>query len=96
MFLLEYVRLDEMHTGAHFYGLEKKVYENIPDTKCLGCPCAGGIDGKVVAECCRKASPPLYYVEFIRLYHHIEKTWTKDRRKELLYKCFEALINSKT
>lgn len=94
-FFLDHVQLNSVHFGAHSYALENKVYSNIPESKCLGCPMSGGAGCEVVAECCRKASPPLYYIEFIYAYQNIEK-WSKDKRKELLFKCFEAILNKDT
>ena len=94
MFFLDYVQLDKDNVEKHTRILHNKIYSRIPESKCLGCPMTNGEE--VVAECCKKASPPLYYSEFINVYKNIEKNWSKEKRKELLYKCFEAILNTET
>jgi Fe-S-cluster containining protein len=71
----------------------QKIQNKVPESKCLGCPSRGGIGNEVVADCCRKASPPLYYIEFLSVLQHIETTWNKKERADLLMSCFRTFLN---
>lgn len=95
-FFLDKVKLESTCINKHVQDLKKNVYSFIPESKCLGCPISGGIGGDVVAECCRRASPPLYLVEFIYVYQHIKKNWNKDQKKDLIFKCFRAVLDKNT
>jgi Fe-S-cluster containining protein len=86
--------MQEMHLRAHSNSLEKHVFDKLPLTTCLGCPIKGGEGHEVVAECCRKASPPLYFIEFIHAYQYMLQNWSKDRIKDVIFRCYEALLNS--
>jgi len=74
--------------------LEKEVYDCIPESKCLGCPVNGGKGQAVTAECCRKASPALFLIEFLNIYDHVQKTWSNEDRKKLIYSAFEDILDS--
>ena len=73
--------------------LEKDVYNKIPESKCLGCPVNGGKGGRITAECCKKASPPMYFIEFMYVYNHIQVSWSKDKRKQLIFGAFRDILN---
>jgi len=94
LFDINKVNMQEMRLMSHSAALKTQVHEKVPLSKCLGCPIKGGVGHEVVAECCRKASPPLYFVEFIHAYQHILQTWKKDRVKEMIFKCYEAVLNN--
>ena len=87
--ILEYTNIEK-----HVQDLQKEVHFKVPESKCLGCPSRGGIGHEVVADCCRKASPPLYYIEFVNVYKYIKQSWSKIQIEELFYYAFETLFNS--
>lgn len=72
--------------------LKMDVFEKVPNSVCLKCPNSD----KVVAECCRKASPALYSIEFAYVNDFIAKNWDKEKRKRLIYSAFEAFLSDKT
>lgn len=86
--------MQENRLVSHSTALRTQVHEKVPLSKCLGCPVKGGVGNEVVAECCRHASPPLYFVEFIHAYQHILQSWKKDRIKDMIFRCYEAVLNN--
>lgn len=76
--------------------LEDDVWGKAPASKCLGCPKNGGVDHEVTAECCRRAAPPLYGAEFVAVYQHIERTWSKADRKALILQCVRYVLDNQS
>lgn len=69
-----------------------KQYEKIPSSKCLHCP----KHNHVIAQCCRKAAPPLYFIEFMNVYNYVWKNWSKEDRKNLFYKCYQNILSTES
>jgi Fe-S-cluster containining protein len=69
-------------------GQLKKIYEKIPQTKCLKCPDKSGVE----ADCCKMFSPPMLLIEFINMLNILEIKSRKELN-ELLYYCYESFIN---
>lgn len=86
--------LEQSRIDKHLKKLNREVYSKVPKTKCLGCPSTGGCGNEVVAQCCRKASPPLYYIEFVNMYRRIKSTWSKSDIEALFYSAFELLFST--
>ena len=69
-------------------GKLKKIYENLPQTRCLQSPGKNGVE----SDCCKTFSPPMLLIEFINMLNILE---SKDRKEldELLYYCYESFLS---
>lgn len=66
----------------------KVLYDGLPTT--TGCEQCEEHYGEDAIWCCRTINPSMYYVEFLKVWQTVQKTWKKPAKRDLLLK---AIVN---
>jgi len=72
----------------------KQLYDSMPETK--GCDrCAAKYGEDEVDWCCKKNAPSMYYIEFLKIWWHVQEEWSDDDRVDLQLRAIRAYLTSK-
>lgn len=90
----------------NFYGIDKSdtnlrgpvtslkiLYEDMPKTS--GCDQCAAINGDKDKDwCCHVLNPSMYYVEFLKVWEHVEKNWNKEKKTRLIMRAIKNYLRS--
>lgn len=75
---------------APFAALEV-LYESMPET--TGCEKCQEVNGENRQWCCKKLSPSMFYVEFLKVWKTVQNAWSKKKRIELFIRAISNYLS---
>lgn len=66
------------------------LYDGMPET--TGCEKCQDVNGDDAHWCCKELNPSMYYVEFIKVWHHVQTSWSKKKKIDLFVRAIENYL----
>lgn len=70
------------------------LYDGMPTTS--GCEKCQEANGDDAWWCCREISPSMYYVEFLKVWEHVQESWSKKKKTDLVIRAIKNYLSSES
>ncbi len=68
----------------------KVLYDGMPET--TGCEKCSEVNGDDAHWCCCTMNPSMYYIEFIKVWQHVQNTWGRKKKINLFVRAIENYL----